>query len=124
MCVVLRVCMCVRACVCLTLSHAPCVCVHARIATHTKQEKTQQTSCAQCSTYRICHGQQAHLHRTQPEGEISRRVLHQDTKEPLEGTKNGTVNHDGAFLGPIVGDILQVKAFRQVKIALDRRALP
>lgn len=64
------------------------------------------------------------LHRSQPGGELTRKVLNQNTDEALDGAKAYAVQHDGALLGTVGVHVLQIKVERHLEIELHGTALP
>ena len=69
-------------------------------------------------------GKRLDLYGSQPGGELTRKVLNQNTDEALDGAKAHAVQHDGALLGAIGVHILQVKVERHLEVELDGTALP
>ena len=70
------------------------------------------------------NGEELELDRSQPQWEIASTIFNQNTKETLDGAKDGTVYHDWLLADTFGRDIFQTKAVGQVKIALNSRALP
>lgn len=64
------------------------------------------------------------LHGGQPGGELTRKVLNQNTDEALNGAKAYAVQHDGAFLGAVGVHVLQIKVERHLEVELHGTALP
>ena len=68
--------------------------------------------------------QNHHLHGRQPQGKTARVVLDQQRDEPLEAAENGPMDDDGAMLGVVGADVLQIESFGHLVVELDRGALP
>ena len=64
------------------------------------------------------------LHGGQPGGELTRKVLNQNTDEALDGAKAHAMQHDGALLGAVGVHVLQIKVERHLEVELDGTALP
>ena len=69
-------------------------------------------------------GKRLDLYGSQPGGELTRKVLNQNTDEALDGAKAYAVQHDGALLGAVGVHVLQVKVERHLEVELDGAALP
>ena len=57
------------------------------------ERHTGRTYFAECSGG-VCHRQQAHVDRSDPERQVTRSALNKHAEEPLNGSKNGSVDHD------------------------------
>ena len=69
-------------------------------------------------------GQQLHLHRRQPGGERTGKVLGQNTDKPLNAAEYHTVDHNGTVLLAVRAHIFQLKPLRQLEVQLNGAALP
>ena len=69
-------------------------------------------------------GQDGHLVRCEPKGEVARRVLDEHGRESLHGAEGCAMHHDGRLLGVVLVGIFQLESFRQVIVYLDRAQLP
>lgn len=51
-------------------------------------------------------------------------VLNEDSEEPLDGSEDSPVDHDGLLFCAVRVNVRHVKALRQVEVQLHCRALP
>ena len=72
----------------------------------------------------VGHGQDLDLHRRQPRGERTGKVLGDNADEALDGAQQRTVDHNGAVPLAVLADVLQLKAFGHLEVQLDGAALP
>ena len=68
--------------------------------------------------------QNLYLHRSQPQGECTGKMLGDHADKPLNGAKDHPMDHNRAMLQAVLTDILQIEPLRQLRIQLDRTALP
>ena len=73
---------------------------------------------------RIGDAEHHDLHRGKPRRQRSGILLDQDTDKALEAANDGSVQHDRAMARAIFADKFSIQALRQVRVDLDRAALP
>ena len=64
-------------------------------------------------------GDEAHLHRCEPERECAGVVLDEDAEETLDGAEERAVNHDGLMTLAIFTNVLEFEARGKVEVKLD-----
>ena len=69
-------------------------------------------------------GQDLDLHGREPHGKLAGEVLDEDADEALDGTEAHAVQHDGALLGTVGVDVLEVEVLRHLEVELHGAALP
>ena len=63
-------------------------------------------------------------HGGEPRRELTRVVLDEDADEALDGAEAHAVQHDGALLGAVGVNVLEVEVQRHLEVELDGAALP
>ena len=72
----------------------------------------------------LADGNEAHLHRREPEREGAGVVLDEHAEEALDRAEEGAMHHDRLMALAIFTYVLQLEARRQVEVELHRGELP
>ena len=72
----------------------------------------------------FAHWTDFHLHRRQPQWKRSGVMFDQNAEETFHRTKQRAMHHQRLMPRPVIGDIFELEACREIEIKLHRPELP